>query len=123
MTTTVYLSSLPNLIVKIRARNRQVKFIDKATTEKETQTSQSYLEYVPRGGYTDVSSTDMKHGTDQNVDTDCDVSDTLPGETENIKCSEAWETARRKNPGRTNRKLAYLQDHDTECNANLLPNT
>lgn len=97
-------------------RHRLVKFTTETSTEKETQTPESHIEYSDREVHPRVN-------RDENVDecvnvqnqgTQSGVSGALPEQTERTQPGKATETVIRRNPRRTRRQPSHLQEFETE---------
>lgn len=102
-------------------KHRLVKFTTKTATEKETQTPEPYIECGDRDIYPMISGGDKSVNENvTNVPVQSDVSDTLPEQTEHTQPGKATETVIKRNPPRTRRRPAHLQEFETEDTDNKL---
>ena len=98
-------------------KHRLVKFTTKTTKERETQTSQSHIEYRDIQSTVDNSEENV---VDENVENvpgqgvQSGVSETSPEKTEYTQPGEATESVKRRYPPRTKKRPAHLQDFEIE---------
>lgn len=100
-------------------KHRLVKFTTKEANEKETQTSESYIEYNDREAHPKVNNSEENVDDDkiQNVpgqEMQSGVSGALPEQSENTQPGKDTKTVKRRNPQRIRKKPAHLQEFETE---------
>ncbi len=95
-------------------KHRLVKFTTRTTKEREIQTSETNTEYndINPKIINNEENVEVKDVTDQGIQSG--VSETLPEQTESTQPGKTTETVNRRNPPRTRRRPAHLQDFETE---------
>ncbi len=95
-------------------KHRLVKFTTRTTKERETQKSEKHTEYddINPKIINNEENVEVKDVTDQGIQSD--VSETLPEQTESTQPGKTTETVNRRNPPRTQKRPAHLQDFETK---------